>query len=850
MRRALGVVFAIGAASMVWPAPGCAVLEPLEAECGNGVLDPGEDCDGNFPGQAIPCREATAEDRCRFDCSSGEACPPGFGCGADDVCRRPSGMLGDGVGPFGGRTSEIVVADIDADRFADILHTGVEGLVGLYFFDADTHVETELALPSFTAPSFADLTGDGLIDIAMPVRNGPQEGTIVVLLGVGERDFSAQSYTIFQEGLEYLNRFEILDGLAPSYRDDLLLFAGIIVRGLDPESDAPVAQLPNLPFLSGELAGLAAHDYLEGPDSPCDELAAVKSGEASVFLMTPCRGVGGAQWNEMGVGQLSLPPVSLGGATVRAGETLEYGAPVDTGVLAARLNLDDAVDLLVALDAARLGVAYGAGNGTFADDQGTPNQTVSYDESAFYKIPCQPASPPGFPLAVGALESSPLSFLVTHDGIYLGSIEQSRPVFSAGFCNIGGWAEAVVADFNGDGHEDVAAVDEGTPAIDFFAGSGDGAFTFDVVPTLGRIRRLRAADVDGDSIQDLIFTVITMGGATEELTVSYGAPFTGLSTPEAITTFDDVRQVAAGRLVGSDAAADIFVSTGTGEVLETALLFGSSDRFLQAPYRLQLQEEEPLALAASTGQLDDEEGLELAVLTRSLVEEDGAIEPYRLWLLRFDGSGQIVAIAGPPLDGGGLEDARMAPVDVEGDGRHEIAIVTREGMTLYRWQDTRFVAEPLASFGAEVGLDGPGTLHVRDIDGDLREDLFFTTPEGAVYVLWNDGGFDPAAALILRGSTGSEEPSPGLEGAGALRSVAALNLDGDALGDLVVTTDDAAFHVSLDGRLPREASTLDGILGGRVVQAGDVNGDGVADLAIGTPVGFRVYPGIPREPGQ
>src|SRR5579883_2961361 len=75
----------------------CADLPSLDAGvCGNGVIDPGEDCDTYPVGPGTSCRPpGDPVGQCRLDCTpgSGHACPSGWGCGTDAVCREPNGSF-------------------------------------------------------------------------------------------------------------------------------------------------------------------------------------------------------------------------------------------------------------------------------------------------------------------------------------------------------------------------------------------------------------------------------------------------------------------------------------------------------------------------------------------------------------------------------------------------------------------------------------------------------------------------------------------------------------------------------------------------------------------------------------
>src|SRR5947209_8005601 len=67
--------------------------------CGNGVVEPdnGEDCDTFATSSGAACRAPGVVGACRFDCSastdSTHACPRGFGCGHDGICRTGSGKV-------------------------------------------------------------------------------------------------------------------------------------------------------------------------------------------------------------------------------------------------------------------------------------------------------------------------------------------------------------------------------------------------------------------------------------------------------------------------------------------------------------------------------------------------------------------------------------------------------------------------------------------------------------------------------------------------------------------------------------------------------------------------------------
>ena len=88
-RRILSVIL-FAAPIALLAAQGCNDIPLLSAnQCGNHVIERGEDCDGVGVGANV-CTPT-----CRLSCTADRACPAGWGCGVDDVQADRMGIARD-----------------------------------------------------------------------------------------------------------------------------------------------------------------------------------------------------------------------------------------------------------------------------------------------------------------------------------------------------------------------------------------------------------------------------------------------------------------------------------------------------------------------------------------------------------------------------------------------------------------------------------------------------------------------------------------------------------------------------------------------------------------------------------
>lgn len=118
----------------------CAGLEPLEPEvCGNGVIEEeaGEDCDlfaNGALGPNLSCAAPDAAHACKYVCEA-NACPIGWSCGPDGVCRYADGTLSTPpASPEPAPNDRFFIVDADGDGKQDVF-AQFPSAAAIYFGD-------------------------------------------------------------------------------------------------------------------------------------------------------------------------------------------------------------------------------------------------------------------------------------------------------------------------------------------------------------------------------------------------------------------------------------------------------------------------------------------------------------------------------------------------------------------------------------------------------------------------------------------------------------------------------------------------------------------------------------------
>ncbi len=145
----------------------CSSLPELEEGiCGNLVLDPGETCD-EISGRCESCQLAC-------EMTPEPTCEPGFACGIDGFCHAASGVFGRVTSQLPIAPLDLTVTDVDDDRIGDILAlTGSSITVTYGNVSGRLETQTRSFAPAFRGfPAFGQLDADGSTDVLLSTPDG------------------------------------------------------------------------------------------------------------------------------------------------------------------------------------------------------------------------------------------------------------------------------------------------------------------------------------------------------------------------------------------------------------------------------------------------------------------------------------------------------------------------------------------------------------------------------------------------------------------------------------------------------------------------------------------------------
>jgi hypothetical protein len=678
------VAMKLGLLAAVLSVGACTELEDIRGGiCGNGVVEAGEDCDGDKG-----CNPAGKAGACRFGCETAGECQPGWVCGADAICREPTGEFETVKTVITGEQIGVTVGELDGSRPADIASVSPSGEIAVRYGGSGL-LEATTFRSRPIMPVAGKLSQDGVDDLAHGTARA-----LAVLLGAGDRSLRPIAYSPIAVGDEQA-RYVIAEAKRPSKADDVMYALdeileiarprnavgepidgnAVIVDSFDPKA-TPLVTLPFpvsalLPVGEGASAPIGNLDAR--PSSPCDELVLTAAGAKDVIIYSPCKLDGYAFNTDLG----ALPKV-----------TLQGGAAVSLGATLADIDGDGKLDLLV-LGPGKPGeygafVAFGAGDGTFNSSlPALPGATDNVAGFAGFSVKA-------LPLAAGDLDGDGRA-----DFVFPNELAWSAACASLGpscFVRVprkaGELLAARIADFNGNGLKDLVSIVPDSRTLYFADGNKTRLPTQHEIPTEGQPTSLAVGDFDGDLVLDVAIAQEKLGviGADEGskaggslFTVAFGNVQGPPAPPQRMGELKSIVGMAVGNLAmrGLDYMADVGVlGLDQSDTYSVAIFNGSNNRQMQSPFELSLGAETPDSPATlQLGRFTGDKELDIAVLGRT----ESAT---RLWIAPTTGEAALSVQTTRASDLASLGEyvepcaTHLAPLDTDQDGVDELFLVS------------------------------------------------------------------------------------------------------------------------------------------------------------------------------
>jgi hypothetical protein len=553
----------------------CANLPTLGSVCGNGVLEPGEDCDTPDNSQCQMCgwRCGTSG-----DCSAIPAPKRGedYACGVDGFCHAPGGALAPESAAPVIQASRIYETDVNGDGYGDVVGVASASLDTLYGDGSAQLAQSALTATAGAdgAVSIADL-GYGKLDAVYPTRDGLAAyaspfGALLPLPFATE----VENTMITPLALVPLDGTHVVALFVTS--GSAVLQAAVVDLSAAVPQPLAITLCDDYTAASFDAAALDAYDITVDPSIP-----------SVAFAFVATNATGASQLCTMQVLETAGGSTSCGAGALTCAATA-VAAPPSRAVLA-QLDTSTCPSLVVPTGSGF--VRYGATRAT------TPASACAY-ASVATALPTLGA--PGDTL-VGHLPLAPAlanpllpSELLAGDALVLASGVYGIGVDGAGAADPTQPAamlyaadrplvEVAAGDVNADGQIDGVALGNDA-TIDVLYRDGSAGFVRGRLAAGSQPAHLVVADLDGNGAADIAYSEQTANGTAIAIVHDTTAgPLPAVVASELASAASMVRLALPDSADPSGAIAGLAVAIGTpvtGSVSLAAAFHGSVDRML------------------------------------------------------------------------------------------------------------------------------------------------------------------------------------------------------------------------------------------------------------------------------